>query len=181
MNNRAVHQIRVQIGALEHAAVKEINRHSGYDEGTLKDDLAVLHIEDPAEITGQQRFPICIMASLVSSVVMMDEERNQTLGAIDRNDQRFAGLAVRSGLSCLEENRKDFGKYLSTRNLCLFDDKHPHSKILPGDGLYEQIFDDTRKRFVWKIRAVASFTSNGPLSIFTDASKYFSFIGTSFV
>lgn len=170
-------QIKVQI-ADRNVTVKEINLHAGFESPTLKDDLALLLLEEEGESEDEQRVPICIPVGLTTG----DSYNNATIGTV--TNQIFHEMRIENGIVCLERNRNEFGRYLSTKNTCVVissPTSPSRAGVLPGDGLYEQIYDEDRKMFVWKIKGVASFTANAPFYIFTNLSKYYSFIGNSFV
>lgn len=157
--------------------VKEINLHPGFERPTLKDDLALLLLEGESE--DEQRVPICMSVGLAAA----DADNNATIGTVVAN-QVLQEMRIEDGIVCLERNRNEFGMYLSTKNTCVVTLTKLRSRtagVLPGDGLYEQIYDEDRKMFVWKIKGVASFTANAPFYIFTNLSKYSSFIGNSLV
>lgn len=61
----------------------------------------------------------------------------------------------------IELSAKDFGKYLSRKNLCTKVNS-AESKLIPGDGLYEQFYDEDHSMFAWKIDGIASYTKSAP-------------------
>ena len=133
--------------------------------------MAVLLMEPP---TGEeaQRYPICVVGPQLSD---REPQSNQTVGIVNEKSE-LQELVLEDGIVCLEKNREEFGKYLSTRNFCVRDPSANKGSILPGEGLYEKIYDDERDRFLWKVIGVASFTEKRPYHLFTNAPKYLSFL-----
>lgn len=147
--------------------------HSNFDNTSLKDNIAILQIQKPENVAA----PICLTPSLSTMDVLGE---NTTIGALDREQhETFQELMLEDKITCLENNREEFGKYLSSKMLCLTDFKMPGGKILTGDGLYQQFYDDTKGMYSWKIIGIASFTKNTPYFLFTDVSKYYSFISSN--
>lgn len=158
------------------ATVREINLHPAFEGTTLKDDLAVLLLEINKDTPTDQRYPICLMAELSSS----EETANSTIGIVERgSEEKFVKMELQNGIVCLEQNRDQFGKYLSTKNICTLNSQKKNSTGLPGDGLFEKVHNGIG--YVWKLKGVASFTKNAPYFLFTDVSKYYAFVGNSFV
>lgn len=159
--------------------VTDFSIHEEYEAVSLKNDIAVVLIDSAEE----KPFPICLYADWPTPI---SGDNNSTLGAVNRlksHEQELHALRIEDAILCLESNRRDFGKYLSTKTLCTKSERTTESEFLPGDGLYERFYDEDRMLFAWKIRGIflASFDKSSPFELFTDVSKYLTFIHSNFV
>lgn len=157
----------VEVGQ-RNVTVKEFKLHTAFMANTLNNDVAVMEIEAVTDAK-EQRFPICLYSDWAAP------RNNVTTGAIDRATREFESLKVEDSLLCLENNRMEYGNYLSTKNFCTKTESD-ETKILRGDGFYEEFFDQERNTFNWKLKGVASFVTKKPFYIFTDVSKYYTWI-----
>lgn len=189
--NKDIEKLSVEIGGAFNATVKEIKVHETFTKMNLKDDIAIMFLNDPPAVRGAKnkkihiQYPICIYSGWGPI-----NGENATIGSADRhNHGTFASMRIEDSLVCLENNRAEFGEYLSTKNFCAT----PVAKtsealgVINGDGFYEKYYDEDKRSFRWKIRGIAFFANVGfsktestatttPYYIYTDVVKYLTWV-----
>ncbi|VEN42173.1 unnamed protein product [Callosobruchus maculatus] len=166
--------------------VSDISIHPSYNYSNFFNDIAVLKLSQPAQITNLVR-PCCLWEDSVNMEAIINKEGTVVGWGFDQNKKLSnklmqAQMPVVSSVTCIYSNREFFSQFTFENNFCA--GFRNGTSVCNGDSGGGMVFpkrESSSQNTVWQLRGIVSvgvaLQGSGTCDtshyvVFTDVAKY---------